>query len=254
MYTEKIGKFVFSNDIPPELDSEIRKYLLPMEWLLPPWCQRCNVGYGEYNADNVVPEKERGEVAARRDLTRIRNYLNRNFDTRSRWNGDIEIDSAVNIGAAGKTYKNGKIAIASQVAERHCARWNTMLHEMLHTIEEHSGRDYAKYFGWIEGTLEGTLRQLRPHMLDELGVEIPKQALQWRDETHHYNGFVNVIEGLRKSLGETDAETFYYTLFATPFRERPDKLRSMAETLPEKQRKQFERSLKGAMRVLGGEK
>ena len=53
MYTEKIGKFVFSNDIPPELDSEIRKYLLPMEWLLPPWCQRCNVGYGEYNADNV---------------------------------------------------------------------------------------------------------------------------------------------------------------------------------------------------------
>ncbi len=42
---ESAGRFEYRGDIPPDIGREIFKVIEPLEWLMPPWCYTCLVGW-----------------------------------------------------------------------------------------------------------------------------------------------------------------------------------------------------------------
>lgn len=49
-----MNKFIYSQSIPGEIKAEIEKYLNPLGWLVPGWCQRIFVEWAEGNDQNAA--------------------------------------------------------------------------------------------------------------------------------------------------------------------------------------------------------
>ncbi|RYX83961.1 hypothetical protein EON83_12550 [bacterium] len=47
-----MNRFIFADDIPDAIAGLIKEPLEKLDWLLPLWCQRCNVDYIDHNEDS----------------------------------------------------------------------------------------------------------------------------------------------------------------------------------------------------------
>jgi hypothetical protein len=54
MFTRKNGKFAFEDSVPPEAFAAISEVILPLEFLLPGWCQKCFVQWDSSVDDATI--------------------------------------------------------------------------------------------------------------------------------------------------------------------------------------------------------
>jgi hypothetical protein len=161
--------------------------------------------------------------AARDDLRRIEEVLQRILGLESRWNGTLEILDTYEL-LYGKKRVSCTICLRADVLSGQGAlRWREMIHELLHALSVgYSLAAWRDFRVWEEGAVEKLQRLLRGQVLQGLGIELD-EALEAEfrrlDAESEYNGYVQRLEQYQETLGMPPNE-FYPWLLNMPLAER----------------------------------
>lgn len=147
----------------------------------------------------------------------------------TRWSGRVEL--VENAGFLGQKRFSCDIIILQSLAGQP-GRWSTLIHEALHAASAGYVReDFLALPGWEEGVVEKLQRLLRPAILSSLGVFVSEETFTFREVSHPYNAYIEVLEKIRAALSVSEVQ-FYQRLLTTPIAGRPALIFSQIRSLP----------------------
>ena len=171
------------------------------------------------------PEEQDSHGTITQEIARIVAQVERMTGLRSRWNGSVTIWEAHMMQTmarkpflAKKTWDCGITVVDSLLDDDR--RWRTLIHEALHSVSAGMNeRDYGRFLGWEEGTVEWLQRHWRPQILLSLDVNMPEDRFAAPERAWPLNGYLDALETLRTGCGQ-EPEFFYRTLLRTPLARR----------------------------------
>lgn len=168
------------------------------------------------------------------------------------WSGDIAINPELwptRGGMSGSTggigdigWLSGSYADQLSAAELNGVRWQTIIHEMAHTIST-SIDDAARYRAlkpFEESVVEMWSRTHRGEILAELRIDAALLDFASIDASNGYNAWNASLELIRGQLGWT-REEFYDQLIATPLAQRVGVLDEWVTDMPDGESKRIAR-------------
>ncbi len=199
---------------------------------------RCaEAGRGAILADALTEQ-----IAA--ELQQIQFVVSDLLKLKSQWSGVVDLVE-LSLEANGKKRYDCSIEITRATANKE-SRWRVLIHEMIHAHSVGLAREsYDRYRGWEEGVVEHLQRQLRPTVLERLGVTVAPEVFAAEEATFAFAPYLDELEALRLALILTDlsAREFYRELLSHPLPFRAKVADDFVMRLPQDQQRSVKRRL-----------